>query len=106
MRYKEYLTSEDWRKVKKKVSYWLGSKCLICGKGKIDTHHKTYKRVFKEDPKTDLVPLCRKHHFAIHNMSREENMNLWNVTNREIRKARKNLNWDQMNRLEKSKWGY
>lgn len=102
--YKEYLSSPEWASKKKKVSYWHGKKCLICGNKKVDVHHKTYNKIFKEDVKKDLVPLCRYHHFSIHEESKKSNVNLHNVTNSFIQKSRKKKRyWKDLTNLEKRK---
>ena len=81
MDYKVYLQSDKWQKQRKSVMYWHGNSCKICGGKVFDIHHKTYKRIFNENVKTDLVPLCRKHHYQMHREAKAAGMNLWNWYN-------------------------
>lgn len=82
MNYHRYLNSEHWFNKKKKLSSYLGGReCFVCGsKKQLHTHHKTYKRLCDEDIKKDLVFVCKKCHFAIHDLSKEKKANIWNAT--------------------------
>src|SRR5690348_9129199 len=64
--YADYLKSDHWREFKVKyrasgASVW----CAVCGGGGIQLHHHTYERLGCELP-TDVTPLCRGHHEAVH----------------------------------------
>lgn len=87
--YKQYLKTDHWQKKKRQVKYWHGNKCLICGKKKVDIHHKTYKDLGNENQKYHLVPLCRYHHFKMHELSKRFQISLWQVTQEEVSFARK-----------------
>jgi len=105
MLYKDYLKSNQWLKKKNQVKYWHGHRCLICRKKRVDIHHKTYKRIFNEDKKIDLVPLCRKHHFGIHDLSKETGEHIWNITTRLVDDARKGIKtWKKMTVFEREKY--
>lgn len=72
-KYREYLQSEKWKKKRQKVlkrdnfecqyRVWIFFKCK--SKKKLQVHHKTYKRVFRERM-SDLVTLCEKCHKKEH----------------------------------------
>ena len=67
--YDEYLNSEHWRKVRVQCLLWFGGICWECGeKGAVIVHHsrKAYKKLWQEDPKRDLVPICRECHDGRH----------------------------------------
>ncbi len=66
-RYKEYLDSEDWKKLKSKIIKRDGGVCQGCFESRpLDVHHLTYDRI-GEELGTDLVSLCRYCHDKIHN---------------------------------------
>ena len=67
--YKEYLTSDHWIKTRRRAGAQLGSRCEICDSNKeIEAHHNNYSNLGKEDPKRDLVLLCRKCHNRFHSI--------------------------------------
>ena len=85
-KYKNYIRSEHWKRRKRK--YYKknpGRRCWICGSTRdVELHHKTYKRLKKEQD-SDLVPLCRKCHKAVHDRYKIESLyhpstTLWKVT--------------------------
>lgn len=82
--YRTYIRSDAWRH--KKTAYRasrLPQDCYICGISPVDLHHKTYKRLGNERL-TDLLPLCRTHHQAAHDLlrgarARGANPSKWNL---------------------------
>jgi len=65
--YIQYLQSQKWKgKVAELTRKCGGKRCSVChATFEIDTHHRTYARIFDELI-DDLVFLCRKHHFEEH----------------------------------------
>lgn len=87
MNYQEYIRSGAWREVKRRYrASRLPQTCFVCNGSVVDLHHKTYKRLGRERL-TDLLPLCRAHHAAAHNLLRQRlrqgsnpsKVNLWTV---------------------------
>lgn len=72
-KYREYLLSEDWRRVAQQRIEIDGGKCVMCGCegtnfNRLCVHHLTYRHIFDENPYTDLVTLCESCHKAVHRM--------------------------------------
>lgn len=64
--YADYLASDVWREFKARYkAAGHQRKCLICSARPVQLHHKTYVRLGREEF-TDVVPLCRDHHVAVH----------------------------------------
>jgi 5-methylcytosine-specific restriction endonuclease McrA len=64
--YKEYLESSEWAQIKVDLYISRGKKCELCESTKnIAIHHRTYDRIFNEEP-SDLIILCGRCHFKIH----------------------------------------
>lgn len=79
--YQAYRQSPKWSKKRRQALYWHKNRCAVCGKKRVDVHHKTYKGVGgNEDPKWHLVPLCRKHHYAAHAFAKANGMSLYHGT--------------------------
>lgn len=55
------------------VLLWLVAERLASGDGPYDLHHRTYVRLGCERLR-DLVPLCRRHHEALHAYQRARHM--------------------------------
>jgi len=65
--YSQYIRSTTWKKKAKLNKEKNNFKCERCGSQKsLRTHHKTYKRVFKEK-ENDLECLCNICHYKEHN---------------------------------------
>lgn len=65
--YKSYMGSPAWRATKER---WRDRRprrrrCQVCGARHYDLHHRTYVRLGRERLR-DLVPLCQRHHHALH----------------------------------------
>jgi hypothetical protein len=68
--YADYLQSEQWRKRREILLRKADHRCQLCNsKDQLQAHHRTYDRIFKEEP-NDLVVLCRSCHERFHNISR------------------------------------
>lgn len=66
MDYKEYLNSDNWRKIKSKALDYYGNSCVLCGVNtNISVHHRNYKNLYKETV-FDLVVLCNRCHKFVH----------------------------------------
>lgn len=88
--YAAYIRSSAWRSVKKRYrESRLPQKCLVCGDTQFDLHHRTYKNLGAERL-MDLVPLCRKHHEAVHSLQKQNpRLDLWKATKVVIKKSRR-----------------
>ena len=66
--YNEFLKSEYWNYVKKKVLIRDKYKCTVCGKtSKLQIHHTTYKHHKAEHKHLgDLLTVCNKCHYEFH----------------------------------------
>ena len=64
--YEAYLNSEQWQEKRRQTIIHHGVKCKDCGDNAIDIHHLHYRTLYFENPKTDLIPLCRKCHSKRH----------------------------------------
>ena len=89
--YKAYLKSPEWKAKKekfynsrlyKKLRENGGWKCYCCEENNksLDMHHRTYKRLGRENISIDLVPVCRECHNTIHGMEKT-GIQLWEATN-------------------------
>jgi len=105
--YKKYLKSDAWFKKREQVKYWHGKRCYVCNAKKIDIHHKTYKELGNENQKYHLIPLCRKCHFKIHNICKEQKVNIYTATEQFIKQNKvkpKKRNWKNMTRFDLGKF--
>ena len=90
MIYREYITSEKWRKRKQFYFETHDRKCRACGSLKrIHLHHKTYRRL-GEERDADLVPLCHNCHTSLHREQKRSEENLWIFTEKFIRNKKTN----------------
>jgi predicted HNH restriction endonuclease len=62
--YKDYIKSVRWAKKRQECFAYHGKRCKACGTGKgpIHVHHMDYTRLGRENPATDLMPLCQNCH--------------------------------------------
>jgi hypothetical protein len=102
MNYTQYLQSNKWTKKKNQVFGLHLRRCAICKKKNVDVHHKTYKDLGSENQEYHLIPLCRFHHFEIHNYSKENKINLYQATEQYIKKhkIKEERKWNNMTPLE------
>ena len=79
MKYKEYLQSEHWKKVRTKKLKPVGHKmrrCSICGKRwDLQVHHLQYRNWYQVKS-GDLRRLCSRCHCIAHKLMKEGNLNL------------------------------
>lgn len=64
--YIDYIKSEKWQQKRQQYFMVYGRKCQACGttKGPIHVHHMSYANLGNE-PLSDLIGLCAKHHRAV-----------------------------------------
>lgn len=67
--YKDYIASDAW---KRRKQWWRDHRrsprrrrCRVCHARHYALHHRTYRRLGHERLR-DLVPLCHRHHEALH----------------------------------------
>ncbi len=67
MGYYEYLKTSDWKFKSTYMKNKAGWRCQLSSNhsGGLDTHHRTYDRLFQEEPE-DLIVLCRDCHAKHH----------------------------------------
>lgn len=63
--HRHYISSDAWKKRRRKLIRQKGKKCAACGRKGWHVHHTTYERLFKE-AKDDLVLLCGRCHKLFH----------------------------------------
>src|SRR5690349_11758113 len=64
--YRDYLRTPGWQEKRLAALERAGHRCQTCnGKQNLDVHHRTYERIFNEEP-GDLTVLCRKCHELFH----------------------------------------
>lgn len=89
MIYREYITSDRWKKRREDYFEKHARKCRACGSLKrIHLHHKTYRRL-GEERDADLVPLCHVCHTTLHRQQKKSGENLWIATESFIRNKKK-----------------
>lgn len=68
--YKAYISSPEWQLKRKEAIAYHGEACKSCHKvprnKSVDIHHLSYTNFTNENVKTELVPLCRTCHTAVH----------------------------------------
>jgi len=64
--YKDYLSSNLWRKLRSKAIKTSGGLCCCCGEAATEVHHRNYDlETLKNGGDFSLVPLCNAcHHLA------------------------------------------
>ena len=81
MSYHEYLNSQMWSSIREQLkSFPEFKKCYCCDKkGKVEMHHKHYRNLFKKEiryHRESILPLCRKCHQEVHDLSLENDWGL------------------------------
>jgi len=68
-RYHEYLSSFQWKRLRKDKLQEAGGRCQLCNSSAqpLHVHHRTYDRVFHEEL-SDLIALCKPCHEKFHNI--------------------------------------
>lgn len=67
--YKAYMASAAWvaQKERWRARHPRRRRCAVCRDRHYDLHHRTYVRSGRERMR-DLVPLCHRHHQALHRL--------------------------------------
>ena len=69
--YQSYLKSKAWEQKRVLCLSYYRYKCGVCySKDNLEVHHRTYKRIFNEDP-SDLIVLCHDCHSSYHMTAQE-----------------------------------
>jgi 5-methylcytosine-specific restriction endonuclease McrA len=69
--YHEYIQSPQWAAKREKVFRIHGRKCCVCGStNDLRVHHKTYKRLYRENPRDDLEVRCEGCHANEHELDK------------------------------------
>ncbi len=66
--YTEYLQTEHWATMRRLVLEHAGHACQLCNASrgaKLNVHHRTYERVYREKL-SDLTVLCERCHGLAH----------------------------------------
>lgn len=71
MTYEKYLESDAWKKIRETRLSIDDYTCQCCGRKQsndlqLQTHHLTYRNLFRENPWTDVVSLCDNCHRGVH----------------------------------------
>lgn len=67
--YSDYIRSSSWKTKSNAAKVRAGRRCQLCNSTKfLQTHHRTYERLGKEDP-GDLIVLCDDCHKKFHGKS-------------------------------------
>ncbi len=64
-RYREYLKSDHWARLKVESSERWGGSCYVCSKSPVDFHHIAYRNL-TDCSADDVIPLCRACHKGAH----------------------------------------
>ena len=72
--YAQYLRSDKWREIRKKILERDGYKCKFCGSTEnLRVHHKSYESIYEEEfALNDLITLCDKCHSELHEFLKGE----------------------------------
>ncbi len=64
--YREYLKSDTWRALRRRIFNKYGNRCAVCNSPfELHLHHRTYERVCREAD-MDVIPLCAECHEMFH----------------------------------------
>lgn len=80
--YKDYLSSDKWKDVKRRYKEKFSTNCFICDepyKNNYAFHHVTYERLGNEDLE-DIVPVCQDCHgpFTVFTLGKGRSTHLLN----------------------------
>ena len=65
--YQEYLQSEHWLSVREERKKIDNYRCILCGSSEnINVHHLSYENIGEENIYLDLLTLCKRCHFLLH----------------------------------------
>jgi hypothetical protein len=98
--YETYINSNQWQLKRKEFfeSDLPTHFCWACGAVRVKgfhVHHRTYKRLGKEQLH-DLTLLCERCHSAVHQLERNHKIGLFDATNKFIKSSRKYLGLDPL----------
>lgn len=80
--YRDYLNSGHWKKISKKAySRANYQRCEVCGSGKVQLHHSTYKWLGDKAELRSVNSFCDVHHLLIHELARLSGMSIRLATN-------------------------
>lgn len=66
-KYREYLLSPEWQKIRKSVLKRDGNKCRLCNStSRLQVHHRVYPDVYGQEDLIDLITICRNCHDLFH----------------------------------------
>lgn len=88
--YEEYLNSDVWKKIRKKVLKRNCYKCQACGSvNNLNVHHTRYGyKVLQSGKGGGLYVLCNRHHKKVHQLVRDnKSMSLRKATREVINKC-------------------
>ena len=70
--YKAYFATSKWKRLRRKVIFRDGAKCVECGaRESLEVHHLTYAR-FTQEALGDLVTLCHQCHKQTHRTTQQQ----------------------------------
>lgn len=65
--YYAYLKTPVWKEKRQETIVRDSGKCRLCNSSKsLHVHHRTYPKVYGEEPLGDLITLCKKCHDMFH----------------------------------------
>ena len=66
-RYRQYLRSDHWRQLRRRILARDGYTCTDCGsREKLQVHHLCYRPVLEDALDADLATLCQECHKKVH----------------------------------------
>jgi 5-methylcytosine-specific restriction endonuclease McrA len=75
IRHQNYLKSERWIKLRLKILFRDGWKCVDCKKDATEVHHLTYDSLYSDSEEEDCISLCNQCHKKRHNILEEKDGN-------------------------------
>ncbi len=75
--YLAYIRSPEWELKRQQTFRLFGRRCFKCrSASNLHIHHKTYARFKQENVETDLIPLCKPCHKALHHFCKRRNLSV------------------------------
>ena len=75
LKYRDYIRSKDFQKVRELVLERDGHRCQFCGRtaedgAKLSVHHRVYKHLFEggDAEADDCITICSNEHLALHRL--------------------------------------
>ena len=69
--YQDYLNTDQWDKLRKKVYCEANNTCELCGNPAAAVHHIRYPKTFEQDRLANLIAVCDKCHERLHGKNAE-----------------------------------